>query len=204
MIAIIDYDCGNIASISNMFKKIGVSNVALTRSVRDVEKASKIILPGVGSYDSGMGNLKKYGLIDVLNHKVLEEKVPTLGICLGMQLMAKGSEEGQLPGLGWFDAQVVRFRFPESQLNLKIPHMGWNYISVKKSNALLEQNTRTRFYFVHSYYIKCQNPEDILFECNYGFQFTCGVARGNIYGAQFHPEKSHKFGMQLLLNFSKL
>lgn len=203
MIAIVDYGIGNLASVHNMFKKIGTKDVIISSKQDDILKAKKIILPGVGAFDAGMKNLESSGLIPTLNQKVLEEKTPVLGICLGMQLLTKQSEEGERKGLGWIDAETVKFNF-DSSLNLKIPHMGWNYIKVKKSNPLIELNSKHRFYFVHSYYVKCLDESQILATCQYGIDFTCMVNKDNIYGAQFHPEKSLKFGMNLLQNFSNL
>lgn len=203
MIVIVDYSVGNLASVYNMFKKIGVNDVKITSKTDEIQQAKKIILPGVGAFDTGMKNLESSGLIPTLNQKVLEEKTPVLGICLGMQLLTKQSEEGERKGLGWIDAETVKFNF-DSSLNLKIPHMGWNYIKVKKSNPLIELNSKHRFYFVHSYYVKCLDESQILATCQYGIDFTCMVNKDNIYGAQFHPEKSLKFGMNLLQNFSNL
>lgn len=203
MIAIIDYGMGNIASILNMFKRIGNRDVLLTKDADQILKADKILLPGVGAFDNGMKNLNESGLIPLLNKKALEDKVPVLGICLGMQLLTRGSEEGIEKGLGWIAADTKKFIFPESS-ELKIPHMGWNYISVKKQSPLISPEDKKKFYFVHSYYVKCDDPQDVLATCDYGFEFDCMVQNNNIFGAQFHPEKSHKFGMELFENFSKL
>ncbi|PCJ78504.1 MAG: imidazole glycerol phosphate synthase subunit HisH [Flavobacteriales bacterium] len=203
MIVIVDYAVGNIGSILNMLKKIGVEAM-ISSSAEDLEKADKLILPGVGAFDSGMNKLQELGFVDVLNKKVLEEKTPILGICLGMQLMTKGSEEGILPGLGWFDAKAVKFIF-ENGSRLKVPHMGWNYADTAKPSKLFENMfDDPRFYFVHSYYIKCNCTEDVLSETNYSVGFVSGFERDNIYGVQFHPEKSHKFGLRFLKNFSEL
>ncbi|MBT1700915.1 imidazole glycerol phosphate synthase subunit HisH [Fulvivirgaceae bacterium PWU4] len=203
MIAIVDYGMGNIGSILNMFKRIEVKDVIVTGDAEKIRKADKIILPGVGSFDTGMIHLKENGLIEVLTEKALKQRVPVLGICLGMQLITKRSEEGVEPGLGWIDAETKRFQFDPS-LKLKVPHMGWNYLTVKKENALIEADEKKRFYFVHSYYVKCNVESDILAESHYGFKFTCSLNRDNIFGAQFHPEKSHKFGMKLYKNFASL
>ena len=200
MITIIDYEMGNIGSIQNMLKKIGAQSI-VTSSVSDIEASRKLILPGVGSFDTGMKNLSKLNLVDILNQKVLQEKIPIIGFCLGMQLITRSSEEGNLPGLGWIDAKTEKFKFNGTNA-LKIPHMGWNTIKVKKNNPLLTTPTeRTRFYFVHSYYVNCRNEKDILFTTDYGYEFVSGFMHENIYGLQFHPEKSHKYGMHILNNF---
>lgn len=203
MIVIVDYGIGNLASVLNIFKKIGVKDVCISSDKTIIEKATKILLPGVGAFDAGMINLEKCGLIDVLSNKALVEKVPVLGICLGMQLLTKKSEEGFKNGLGWIDAETVKFNF-NLELKLKIPHMGWNYINVNKTNPLIDTESKNRFYFVHSYYVKCLDKTQSIATSNYGVDFTCMVNKENIYGAQFHPEKSLKFGMKLLDNFAKL
>ncbi len=201
MITIIDYGLGNLVSVKNMLKKLG-AEALITDKIADIEKAEKMILPGVGSFDNGMNLIKQKGLLEILNKKATQDKIPTLGICLGMQLLTKGSEEGMEKGLAWVDAQTIKFNFNDKVL--KIPHMGWSYIDVKKENALIRKEDKHRFYFVHSYYVKCNNPNDVIATCNYGTEFTCMFNHENIYGAQFHPEKSLKFGMELLNNFNKL
>lgn len=201
MITIIDYGLGNLVSVKNMLKKLGADSV-ITDKISEIEKAEKMILPGVGAFDNGMQLIKQKGLLDILNKKATQEKIPVLGICLGMQLLTKGSEEGVEKGLGWVDAQTVKFSF--SDRDLKIPHMGWSYINVKKENKLIRKEDKHRFYFVHSYYVKCNNENEIIASCDYGTEFTCMLNHENIYGAQFHPEKSLKFGMELLNNFNKL
>jgi glutamine amidotransferase len=203
MIVIIDYGIGNLASVLNMFKKIGVKDVTISGDKEVIAKADKLLLPGVGAFDTGMKNLEDSGLIPVLNKKVVEDKIPILGICLGMQLLTKRSDEGAKPGLGWIDAETLKFD-PDPSLKLKIPHMGWNYIDVKRENKLIDKEGKKRFYFVHSYYVKCLDPTQSLATSNFGSDFTCAVNKGNIYGTQFHPEKSLKFGMKVLENFSKL
>lgn len=203
MIVIIDYGIGNLASVLNMFKKIGTKDVMISGDPDQIYKADKILLPGVGAFDTGMANLENSNLIPVLQSKVLKEKVPLLGICLGMQLLTNKSEEGLKAGLGFIDAETIKFKFTPQQ-NLKIPHMGWNYIKVQQQNKLIALDTKHRFYFVHSYYVKCNNLENSIATANYGLDFSCMINRENIYGAQFHPEKSLKFGMEILSNFSKI
>jgi len=203
MIVIVDYSIGNLASVLNMFKKIGATNVCISKDYAIIEKATKLILPGVGAFDAGMDNLEKSGLIPLLNKKVIEDKIPLLGICLGMQLLTKKSEEGVKPGLGWIDAETVKFNLDPS-LKLKVPHMGWNYIKIQKENPLIEMESKSRFYFVHSYHVKCKEESQSIATSDFGIDFTCMINKDNIYGAQFHPEKSLKFGMQVLENFAKL
>lgn len=203
MITIIDYGMGNLGSMHNMLKKIGAE--AVVSSDKDViSKSAKLILPGVGSFDAGMGRLKEKGLITVLEERVLGAKIPIMGVCLGMQLLCNGSEEGDMPGLGWVHAETVRFKFKEEMAHLKIPHMGWNQINIKKSTPLLaDLESDNRFYFVHSYHVVCSEPENILSTTSYGTDFTSAIINDNVMGVQFHPEKSHKFGMKLLKNFAE-
>ncbi len=203
MLVIVNTGMGNFGSIQNMLKKIGFK-AQLTNDSAEIAAAEKIILPGIGSFDSGMRQLHNRGVIEVLNRKVLKEKTPVLGVCLGMQLMARGSEEGAIPGLGWVDAEVLKFDFRDES-DLKIPHMGWNTIDVKRPAALFQNSSdEKRFYFVHSYYVSCRHPQDILATTRYGFDFASAIHRENIYGVQFHPEKSHRFGMALFKNFMEL
>jgi glutamine amidotransferase len=203
MIIIIDYGIGNLASVLNMFKKIGVRDVTVSGKPEEIAAATKLLLPGVGAFDAGMNHLEQSGLVPVLNKKVLDEKTPILGICLGMQLLTKRSEEGVKPGLGWIDAETVKFNL-DPALKLKVPHMGWNYINVNRENKLIDMQSKNRFYFVHSYYVKCFDESQSLATSHFGTDFTCMVNKDNIYGAQFHPEKSLKFGMKVLENFATL
>lgn len=203
MIVIIDYGMGNLGSVANMLKKNGAES-RISSLPEDIEKADKIILPGVGAFDTGMKQLNELNLISVLNKKVLEERIPVLGICLGMQLLAQESQEGVSRGLGWLKAKVVKFKFSENAQNLKIPHMGWNFVKICKESRLISDFVpESRFYFVHSYHIVCDR-DDVLMETEYGYRFASAVQKDNIYGVQFHPEKSHRFGMQLFKNFCEL
>jgi glutamine amidotransferase len=202
MIVIVDYGCGNLSSIKNMLRKIGHDS-EITSSPDKIENASKIILPGVGSFDTGMKNLQENDLRNILEKKALTDKIPFLGICLGMQLMTNGSEEGVLPGLGWFDADTKRFA-SSNENKLKIPNMGWNDVSVKRDNGLFSGIESPRFYFVHSYYVHANHQSDIVATAEYGIEYCCSFSKGNLFGVQFHPEKSHKYGMKLLTNFSKI
>ncbi len=201
MIVIVDYGMGNLGSILNMLRRVGAEAMVSSR-VADIESAAKLVLPGVGSFDAGMRRLRELGLVDVLSEKVLRLKTPTLGVCLGMQLLTTSSEEGTEPGLGWIEARTVRFRFEGEQSRLKIPHMGWNTVTIrKKANLFAGMDDQSRFYFVHSYHVVCDDPEDVAATTEYGYEFVSAVERGNITGAQFHPEKSHRFGMKVYTNF---
>lgn len=204
MIVVVDYGTGNLGSILNMLRKVGAQAVA-SADPEVIEGADRLVLPGVGAFDNGVRNLRERGLVEVLNHKVVERGTPILGVCLGMQLLTQGSEEGQLPGFGWVDAEVRRFAFSGAQTHLKVPHMGWNTTTLLHPHSLFAGlEADARFYFVHSYYVACRNPETALAETWYGEAFTSSVASGNVLGVQFHPEKSHRFGMQLFRNFVAL
>ncbi len=201
MIVVIDYGMGNLGSIVNMFNKIRADAV-ISSEASAIEGADKLVLPGVGAFDYGMKNLADRGLISLLNVKILQDKIPILGVCLGMQLFTQHSEEGQLPGLGWLDAKTVRFKFEDPNSHLKIPHMGWNNILIRQSNPIFtDMDKDSRFYFVHSYHVLSTDMSTVLAETQYGYNFTSAVVKENIIGVQFHPEKSHKFGMKLLKNF---
>lgn len=200
MITVIDCGMGNSGSIMNILSRIGADAV-LTSNADDIARADKLVLPGVGAFDNGMERLHSLGLVNLLNQKVLEDKTPILGICLGMQLFANGSEEGAAPGLGWLDARVIRFKFEHADA-LKIPQMGWNVLSVCKDHPLFENLADdARFYFVHSYHMQCDNPDDILATSHYGKDFVACVARDSIVGVQFHPEKSLRWGMEVFRKF---
>lgn len=203
MVLVVDYRMGNIGSILNMFKRINVKAI-VSSDAREIERAEKIVLPGVGSFDVGMRNLRSMGLIDPLRARVVEQRIPLLGICLGMQLLAKSSEEGNEPGLGWVDAKVVKFEAGLAA-NMKIPHMGWNSIQLSRECLLFRgMYENPRFYFVHSYYVVCRQEADVLTRTLHGVEFVSAFQKDNIIGVQFHPEKSHKFGMKLLENFAAL
>jgi imidazole glycerol-phosphate synthase subunit HisH len=203
MLGIVDYGLGNLASIRNMYKYLGINTTILSNPL-DIQQASHIILPGVGAFDNGMRNIHDRGLFEVLNYKALEEKVPILGICLGMQLLSERSEEGGMPGLSWIRGETVRFRFAADS-RLKVPHMGWNSATFVKEHALSRGVTpEQRFYFVHSYHVCCADRADVLMVTHYGHDIVAAVQHDNIMGTQFHPEKSHRYGMQLLKNFAEM
>jgi imidazole glycerol-phosphate synthase subunit HisH len=202
MIVIIDYGMGNLGSILNMLKKVGAPAAKVSADSKDIEQADKLILPGVGAFDTGMQRLRETGLIGLLNEKVLKAQTPTLGVCLGMQLLTKISEEGELPGLGWIDAETIRFRFDPKTTGLKIPHMGWNTVKIQHEGTLFkDMYSEPRFYFVHSFHVVSHNPQDVLATTEYGYDFASVIQQGHIMATQFHPEKSHKFGMKLYKNF---
>lgn len=198
MIVIFDYGVGNIGSIASMLKKIG-AQVLVSNKPNDLEKCSKIILPGVGSYDKAMSELHKQNLIPVLNNEVLINKKKILGICLGAQILGVASEEGGCCGLGWIDMVVKRL----SSLDLPVPHMGWNVVKPTKQSCLFgaSPDIEYRFYFAHSYYMFCNNQDNVIAACFYERDFVCAVQQDNIFGVQFHPEKSHSFGFDLLKRF---
>ena len=204
MIIIVDYKMGNLGSILNMLKKIGAPAMASSLP-EDILQADKLILPGVGAFDNGMTNLKESGLLSVLNEKVLAKKTPILGICLGMQLLTRRSAEGRLEGLGWIEADTIRFRFGREESALKIPHMGWNTVMFKPGSVLSsELEDEARFYFVHSFHVVCDREENVAGKTFYGYEFSSAIQNGNIMGVQFHPEKSHKYGLRLLKNFVEM
>ena len=210
MIAVIDYDMGNVGSILNMLRKIGAP-AKLTSNPSDLNAANGLILPGVGAFDQGVRNLQAKDLLGPLEECVIGHKIPILGICLGMQLLTKNSEEGNLPGLGWIDARTRRFKFIDDSNRLRIPQMGWNYITPRRpvtttnpplSNRLFaEADPESKFYFVHSYHVDCADQNDVLATATYGYEFHAAIGRGNIAGTQFHPEKSLRYGLQLMRSF---
>lgn len=201
MITIVNYGMGNLGSVLNMLKKIGTP-AQLAYTAEELATATKILLPGVGAFDHAMKRINESGFKDVLNSKALVEKVPVLGICLGMQLLTRGSEEGILPGFGWIAADTLRFPLQEG---LKVPHMGWNRVFPSRLSPLTDDlPEEPRFYFVHSYRVQVDHASDSILTCHYGIDFDAAFQHDNIYGAQFHPEKSHKFGMKLLQNFASI
>lgn len=200
MIVIIDYGMGNLGSVYKSFKRVH-NDVIISSSKTDIKSAEKLVLPGVGHFSNGMKRLKELDLIGLLQDRVINNKTPILGICLGMQLFSKFSYEGNVKGLSWFDAEVVRFNVKD-KLRFKVPHMGWNSIRIEKKNLLLEGISQSElFYFVHTYHMNCFDKKDILGTTNYSYNFTSIIQKDNIYGTQFHPEKSHGKGLKIITNF---
>lgn len=202
MIVIVDYGMGNLGSMVNIFKRIGVQ-ASIESEPEQIAKARKLILPGVGAFDAAMNRIGNVpGLREVLDMKALNERIPVLGVCLGMQLLTQGSEEGRLPGLGWIPGATYRFPI---DLGLKVPHMGWNVAMPVSASPLTQAlGEEPRYYFVHSYFVRAQNPSHSLLRTHYGLDFDSGISSDNIFGLQFHPEKSHRFGMKILQNFASL
>jgi glutamine amidotransferase len=201
MITIVDYAIGNLAAVANMFNRLGVA-CEITSDIESIRRAKKIVLPGNGAFDACMQGLSATGLIPLLEERVLHEKIPLLGICVGAQMLGHGSEEGHEPGLAWIDMQVRRFPpLPD----LRVPHMGWCHVKQNAPEHPLLQgiDDDARFYFVHSYYMQVPNPHDVLLTAHYGLDFAAAVCFENILGVQFHPEKSHRFGKQLLDRFAR-
>lgn len=203
-ITIVDYGVGNLHSLQKKVRQLG-STPVISSDHRVIGKASKIILPGIGHFGMAMENIKKLNLVEVLHEKVTVRKVPILGICLGMQLMTTKSEEGDRPGLGWFDAEVVRLRVKDPYTH-KVPHTGWNTIHINDPHNPLMRGIpeQSAFYFVHTYQVKLKNPEEALSYTNYDHPFTSSICKGNIYGVQYHPEKSHEAGQTIFRNFIQL
>lgn len=202
IISILDYGCGNSQSIIRMLERVGVS-AKLVREEAEIRASQALVLPGVGAFDHGIGRLREQHLENVLHDLANVERIPILGICLGMQLMCRGSEEGGHEGLGWFDAWVKRFPDPQ-QMRLPVPHMGWNTLSIMKQNPLLlEERDPQRFYFAHSYRIFCNDPSDVVATSSYGENFVAAFHRDNLFGVQFHPEKSHRYGLALMAHFKE-
>jgi glutamine amidotransferase len=203
MTVIVDYGMGNVGSVLNMYRKVG-GRAVLSSDPDTIAGADKLILPGVGAFDAAMERIGTMALRPALDHAALERKIPVLGICLGMQLLMDASEEGQLPGLGWIAGSVSAFK-GRIDPTLKVPHMGWNTVTVEHTHAMTDTlGDPPRYYFVHSYFVKAADRGHCMLECDYGLPFDAGVCSGNIFGVQFHPEKSHRFGMQILHNFIRL
>jgi glutamine amidotransferase len=203
MVAIIDYGMGNLGSIKRKMDRIGVESI-ITSNREAIARSNKLILPGVGHFAKAVSEIKSRGLWNMLSDQVIVEKKPILGICLGMQLMAKSSEEGNEEGFGWFDAIVIRFKVSD-KIRFKIPHVGWNTLNYLRDSHLFEKmKQNSEFYFVHSYHIQCNNSIDILTETVYDYTFTSSIQKENIFGVQYHPEKSHDAGELLLRNFVNL
>ncbi len=201
MVVIVDYGMGNLRSVLHKLQKVGAPAI-LSSEVKEIEQAEKIILPGVGAFAAGMKNLSDFGLLPVLNYKVLVEKTPILGICLGMQLFAKSSTEGNADGLGWLNAEVQRFDFSQLSAPPRIPHVGWNTVNIHKTSILFEGvQSDQRFYFTHSYHLTTPDQDIVLATTTYGYPFISAVQSENIYGVQFHPEKSHRRGLIVYQNF---
>ena len=206
MITIVDFGSGNVAAISNIYKRLNLP-YSVASSPQELLCATKLILPGVGAFDQTMLRLNSLGFTDVLNEMVLHKKTPILGVCVGMQVMAKSSEEGELSGFGWIDATVNKLDEAELERKPYLPHMGWNAVELcdHPHAKLLEGiDVEKGFYFLHAYYFSCNNPFDRLCFTDYGLTFTSAVASGNIYGVQFHPEKSHLNGIKLFQNFASI
>lgn len=204
MIVIVNYGLGNLRSVAMKFSRIKAEAV-VSANPGDVLRADKLVLPGVGSFDTGMKNLRDSGLADALNVAVLENKTPILGICLGMQLFTRGSEEGDCPGLGWIDAETRKISAFDGKTRLRVPHVGWNTLTQTRPCILFDGiDTLLRYYFVHSYAVYCDDSQQVAAETNYGRTFASVVFRENIFGTQFHPEKSHHHGLSMLENFLRV
>lgn len=204
MISIVDYGLGNILAFKNIYKKLNI-DCRVASSKDDLKDSKGIILPGVGSFDWAMTKLNNSGMREMLDNLVIHKKVPVIGICVGMQIMAKKSEEGNMDGLGWIDAEIKKFDQPQNNEKLQLPHMGWNDIRCQKKNVLLDGlENNAKFYFLHSYYFKESSQDQVLTVTNYGKSFTSCAFKDNIYAVQFHPEKSHEWGEKLLKNFAEI
>jgi len=203
MIGILDYGLGNILAFVNMYKRLH-HPTRVVRGAADLAGVTKLILPGVGAFDHAMASFNQSGLRSPVEELIFKNQVPVLGICVGMQMLADSSEEGKLPGLGWIKGRVERVADTGSGGRVRLPHMGWNVITVSRPSALFQGlETKARFYFLHSYFFATQREEDVLASVEYGVQFTCAVGNQQVMGVQFHPEKSHRFGAKLLQNFAE-
>ena len=202
MIALVDYGLGNIQAFANIYRRLGIPAVA-ARTPQDLQQADKIVLPGVGAFDWAMQRLEESGLREALDEMVLDRKTDVLGICVGMQMMGRRSDEGDRAGLGWVDGEVRRFDPGSLPSHMPLPHMGWNDVNPTSDDSLFRGIEAPRFYFLHSYYVDTASPDHALATTDYGMPFTSAIRSGNIYGVQFHPEKSHDWGVQLLRNFAE-
>jgi glutamine amidotransferase len=203
MIGLIDYGLGNLQAFANIYRRLGIE-AAPARTPEDLKRADKIILPGVGAFDWAMTRLNESGLRQALDEEVLEHRKPILGVCVGMQMMGNRSDEGVLPGLGWIDAEIIKFDVATLKGSTHLPHMGWNDVVPAQADSLFKGLENPRFYFLHSYFMVPANNEDILATSEYGARFVSAVAARNIFGTQFHPEKSHHWGIGTLRNFAAL
>jgi imidazole glycerol-phosphate synthase subunit HisH len=204
LITIVDYGLGNIRAFLNVYKRHNIE-ARTARSADELAGATKVILPGVGAFDHAMERLEQSGMRATLDDLVLERRAPVLGVCVGMQMLAHGSDEGKRPGLGWIDGHVRAFRSWEPARRLPVPHMGWNDVRPTSGGGLFrELDSEARFYFLHSFFFECAQPEDVRAVSPYGADFSSAVGHGNVHGVQFHPEKSHHFGTRLLRNFAEL
>lgn len=203
MITIIDYGVGNIRAYINLYERINI-NIKVAHNANDLKNATKIILPGVGAFDYAMTRLNSSGMREIITELVLDKKIPIIGICVGMQMLGEKSEEGELPGLGWIPGKVMQFDSSALSSDRRLPHMGWNNVSHHSDNLFNSIDLNNRFYFLHSYYFKCTDQENILATTDFGANFTSAIKKDNIYGVQFHPEKSHSNGVQLLKNFANI
>jgi glutamine amidotransferase len=200
---IVDYGLGNVRAFANIYKGLNI-DAAIARTPSELQRATKIILPGVGAYDQAIERLDQSTMRSVLDELVLEKRVPVLGVCVGMQILGRSSQEGKLPGLGWLDGEVRGFKSQPS-FDLPVPHLGWNDVEAEpRGSELFTQIEAAKFYFLHSFFFDCDDPADVAAVSTYGFRFSCAVRRDNVYGVQFHPEKSHQHGTQLLKNFAAL
>ena len=204
MITIVDYGLGNIQALLNVYKRLNIPASA-ANNPQELGAATKLILPGVGAFDHAMRRLNESGMRETLDDLVLRRRVPVLGVCVGMQMLGRSSEEGELPGLGWIEGQVRRFHQTPTGESLPLPHMGWNDVRPVTQSALFDSlESDARFYFLHSFYFECDRAEDVAAVSSYGSDFSCAVSSSNINGVQFHPEKSHHFGTRLLKNFAEM
>jgi len=202
MIALVNYGSGNIQALANIYGRLNIPHM-IASTPAELAKADRLLLPGVGAFDQAMNELDRSGMRAALDRKVLAEQTPILGICVGMQLLAKRSDEGSARGLGWIDGEVKKFDHASFHQATHLPHMGWNTVEPQRDSRLFENvDLRPGYYFLHSYYFACADAADALAYTEYGGRFACAVNRGNVYGVQFHPEKSHQAGIQLLKNFA--